>query len=128
MNSAALARLNRAVLAGLEAAAQLLSREVRATLSVQAPLRTVYGKRGVVFRAATPAVQGQPPRRVTGNLQQKVTVFRLGNEQALRVTAQTPYAGFLERGRHPFLAPTVQRVKGRVLAEFARVVRGSLGG
>lgn len=90
------------------------ARELRAILSVQAPLRTTRGGRVVAATRATPFA---PPRRVTGALQGSVR--EIPTKHGLRVVVFKPYSVPLEKSSrwygwpHRFVQP-VLRMMGLV--------------
>jgi hypothetical protein len=85
--------------------AQLYRDALREILGVQAPTKLVGGK----LVAATPAIPGAPPRRVTGQLWGNIVV------RQNRVYVNMPYAWYLEKGkgrrRHPFVQRAIELVK-----------------
>jgi HK97 gp10 family phage protein len=77
-----------------------------------------------------PSPPGQPPRRVTGTLQQSIVVQVrvVGDEVRTRVGATAPYANYLERGTsrmapRPYLSPALKRYGPGVRAIIAKAGR-----
>lgn len=86
--------------------AEQFAENLREVLSVQAPTR--ISRSGRVY-AATPAIPGAPPRRVTGALQKSVSVIRTKNGASVQVYKF--YGAILEEKNHPFFAKTLKKMK-----------------
>jgi hypothetical protein len=114
----------------LDAAGKLFREEIRKAISVKAPKRYApFVKWGRIFlyRARTKALREAPPRIVNRWLWEETKSFRKGSH-TVRVQAGVPYALSLEKGtrhgKHAFIVPTFDRVKGQMWREFVRVLRG----
>ncbi len=106
---------------GLQAAAIFLTSRIKELISVPAPRVRVLGKRGkaagiLYYRATTPATPGAPPRKLSGDLRQRVTVEMGTDGLSAIVGANVPYARRHEFGGHAFLRPSLERWQGELAA------------
>jgi hypothetical protein len=109
----------------LSAGAILFVNEVKQTLSVAAPRRMAVSKRGIRYPVArTRATPGAPPRLITGRLRASIAWQFLWQPDGpiVRIGTNLVYGRVHERGRHPYLVPTWQRVGSRVLAVMRQVL------
>lgn len=128
---------------GLQAAVTFLASRIRETLSVPAPRVAIRGtplpgkKKGPIlyYRAKTRAIQGAPPRKLSGKLRQSVwskmltpTKAVIGTNARSYPTNRHPrgvnYPAILElssnpRRRHAFIMPTIRK--------YAREIRTIMG-
>jgi hypothetical protein len=115
----------RRIEAGLKSAGIFLAAKTREILSTPAPKkRAKSALGGTHFRAATKASPGAPPRLLSGRLRGSVTWGLAPDRRSVRVSANTRYAGPLERRRHPFLSLALKRHGAEALALAARVAGG----
>jgi hypothetical protein len=118
---------------GLEAARLLLEREVKQALSVPAPkeLRTSRTTGRTYYRVLTPAVAGAPPRLVTGKLQASVKSHSVGGNRVVLTADARSAKGFAygshhEAHEHPFVRPTAERLKGKLIDLVGRDVKAEI--
>ncbi len=103
---------------GLTQCAVFLSSRVRETLSEPAKRKKVISRTGdIYYRAASPAIYGAPPRKLTGRLRASVTWQMDGTKRALVGVRARSEKGFnfpkhLEyHTSHKFLAVTALKYK-----------------
>ena len=132
---------------GVEAAVRFLAARIKETVSVPAPKKAVRGvpmpgkKLGgiIAYRVTAPAVEGAPPRLLSGKLRQGVThkmespIKGLVGVHARAMPSRKHPAGFdypkyleagadgeLGDGEHPFILPTAKKYRREL-----RVIIGS---
>lgn len=105
----------------IKAAAAHGTRRVKELLSVPAPRKTVTAKSGRYagtryYRATTPAVDGAPPRKLSGRLRASVTYEISPDGLTARIGSNVIYARRHEFGRHPFLRRALEEARSEIEA------------
>ena len=141
---------------GVQAASRFLAARLKETVSEPAPRkavreRSVNGKRGAIkyYRAATPAIPGAPPRKLSGRLRTSIVAMTLtATTAAVGASARGmpskrhprgfPYPLFHETGKqgssgaklgegaHPFVKVTVNRYMAELRTILGKPVRVAL--
>lgn len=120
------AEVQRALGAGLKAAAIFLAARVREEVSVPAPRVRVTARRGKLagvkyYRATAPATKGAPPRKLSGQFRSKVTWEMDAAGLEGRVGTNAVQGRRLEQEGHPYLVPALRRFAG----ELGQIIAGA---
>lgn len=135
---------------GLAAAVPFIASRVREAVSVPAPRRAVRGlpqggaRKGPIlyYRATTRAIQGAPPRKLSGKLRQSVWGKMITPTKAViganargysRTGRGANYPAILElsrdqRRRHAFILPTIQKYRREIGQIMGRQLKVAIGG
>lgn len=148
------AQLKRGANKGVEAAIRFLAARIKETLNVPAPKVAIRGtpipgkKLGPIlrYRATTPAIPGDPPRKLSGRLQQSITqqmltptVGVVGSNARAEPSRKYPegfnypkyhelgkLGMFMGAGEHPFIEPTVRKYRKELEILVGAAVRVEL--
>ncbi|HXD88526.1 MAG TPA: hypothetical protein VN641_18700 [Urbifossiella sp.] len=109
--AALIARLQAEAKQRLAKAASHLANQLKEVLSVPAPR---VKKRGRQARAATPAIPGAPPRKLTGRLRASIAWVVSADGMTATVGTNVIYGAVHEHGLHPWLMVTFQRERAAI--------------
>lgn len=106
----------------LTAAAMMAANEIKDTLSVPAPRKTIKGRGGSrYYRAATPATPGEPPRKLSGRLRASISWGVDKINLRSWVGTNVVYGPVHEHGAHPFVQASIARIRGNLRTLLGRV-------
>lgn len=110
---AAFANLDAEILRRLAKAAAYTAKELKLTVSVPAPRRV--SKHGRPY-ATVPATPGAPPRKLSGRGRASIAWMIDKAKKVARAGVGTIYMPRHERTGHPWVGPTLGRIRDGVLA------------
>ncbi len=106
-----IARMNAEVARRLTRCAAYFAKELKVVLSVPAPRR--ISRTGRPY-AATPAIPGAPPRKLTGRGRASIAWVLAPDKRSSAVGTNVIYMRVHETYDHKYVAPTLRRVRVRL--------------
>ena len=120
----AIKRVNAVIEGRLQGAAMFVQSQARKNISRAQPTKLVHGAGGGSYRRGlAPSQPGEFPKKVMGQLRQRITYEMDKNPLRARVGTSLPYGKYLELGTRtmlprPWLLPTIMRSFGFIAAKF----------